>query len=129
MLAYIDSSFLIAVLLEEREASSCLKILSQVKRLMSSPLLESECRAVAKREDLSLVDLSSRLKSIDWIFCNMSLSTELSLLFDIGYVRGADAHHLATALWFADGRNDELTFLSLDRDQKKMAKALKFKVI
>jgi hypothetical protein len=43
-----------------------------------------------------------------------------------GYLRGADCWHLATALYLAPNPSD-LTFLTLDDTQRKIAKTLGFR--
>jgi hypothetical protein len=48
------------------------------------------------------------------IFPERSLAKELAQIFSHGHIRGADALHLATAIWLADGMNDKIEFLSLD---------------
>ena len=52
---------------------------------------------------------------------------EIKRVLEVGYVRGADAWHLACALYlFADP--DDATFLTLDRRQRAATKKLGFAV-
>jgi len=55
------------------------------------------------------------------------LSVEMSRVFSAGYLRGADAWHLACALFYADDRTS-LTFLTLDARQREVAERLGFAI-
>jgi hypothetical protein len=50
----------------------------------------------------------------------------LGKIFSVGYSRGARALDLATALWLAKDYVKQISFLTLDRNQAKLAKALGF---
>lgn len=48
-------------------------------------------------------------------------------LFGMGYCSGADAHHIACAL-FLDGKGEIYRFLTLDAKQRKIAKQTGLKI-
>jgi hypothetical protein len=65
---------------------------------------------------------------VDWISPARRLTRELERVMSGGYVRGADAWHLACAL-FLDPDANELMFLTLDKRQRAVAKAIGFPVV
>ena len=92
--------------------------------LLASPLLEAEARSVMVRERLPASAV--HLGDLQWILPASSLSSEIARVLYAGYVRGADCWQLACALHVADNPS-EITFLTLDTQQRKIAKALGFK--
>jgi len=72
-------------------------------------------------------DLENRLArlSVSWIVPDRSLSPEVSRVLQVGYIRGPDCLHLATALYLGD--SGSLTFLTLDERQRAVAADLGFK--
>lgn len=123
MQAYVDTSVIVAITLGEVGAEA---ILAKVRpfALVAAPLLEAEWRSACSRNQI-VADLSL-LGEIVWIAPLGPLSEELERVFVAGYVRGADAWHLATALFLAPDPS-ELTFLTLDDRQRAVAEALGFK--
>jgi hypothetical protein len=65
------------------------------------------------------------LHDIEWVFPPRSLSREIDRVLDVGYVRGADCWHLATALYLSPDPH-QLVFLTLDQRQGEVAAALGF---
>lgn len=124
---YVDSSVVVACLLEEATAPSLLKILSQSERAVSSYLLEAEVYSVAKREGVDNLLVEKLMQNIYLMTSDGSRKSEYQKIFHHGYVRGADACHLASAL-FLDPKADNLTFFTLDRNQGDMARKLGFTV-
>lgn len=90
--------------------------------LLASSLLEAELMATCVRERVE----TPAMPSLSWITPSRRLTAELDRVLESGYVRGADAWHLATALYVAPDPA-ELSFLSLDLAQSKVAKALGFR--
>jgi predicted nucleic acid-binding protein len=123
MQAYVDTSVIMAITLGEVGAEA---ILAKVRpfELVAAPLLEAEWRSACHRNQI--VADASLLGEILWIASTGPLSEELERVFEAGYVRGADAWHLATALSLAP-EPSELTFLTLDDRQRAVAEALGFK--
>ena len=93
--------------------------------LLSSNLLEAELRATLVRE---AAEVDEALFSwIKWVLPDRPLSVEIIRVLRAGYLRGADLWHLATAMYVTPEPRD-LTFLTLDRRQEKVAEELGFKV-
>lgn len=67
------------------------------------------------------------LLQIELIMPARSLRPEFTAVLATGYVRGADCFHLAVALSLSPDPR-ELTFLTLDKRQRDVAKALGFAV-
>jgi len=122
--AYVDSSCLVAIALGEPGYKSIAADLESRDRLLASPLLEAELRSALAREKVT-ADASQLLTWISWVTPHETLSEQLARVFRQGYVRGADAWHLACAL-FVSPRPEELDFLTLDSRQKQVAAALGF---
>lgn len=122
MLAYVDTSVVVATTLDESGAEHFRDALLRFE-VYASPLLEAEWRSALRREQVeaSLLDL----ELVRWVAHDRPLSAELERVFTAGYVRGADAWHLATALYLAPDPS-ELTFLTLDDRQRAVATALGF---
>jgi hypothetical protein len=98
--------------------------LERFDRFLSSNLLEAELRAAFARERIALVgDLFDWMK---WVFPERPLTPELERLFAHGYLKGADAWHLACALYVTEDPAT-LAFLTLDRRQRTVARRLGFR--
>jgi predicted nucleic acid-binding protein len=122
--AYLDSSAIIALIFGEQAASMSARRLQKFERLVSSNLLEGEVRAACVRERVDFTD--DLLAGISWIIPDRPLSTEIARVLDIGYLRGADCWHLATALYLAPDPA-ELEFITLDKTQVAVARRLGFR--
>ncbi len=85
----------------------------------------AELRSACKRDGIA-VD-QRLIDSLDVVLPRRSLGPEIARVLDVGYVRGADCWHLATALYLAPDPA-ELTFLTLDLRQRDVARALGFMV-
>lgn len=126
--AYVDSSVLVGFMFNEREIGRIEKRLTNFDELISSSLLEAEIMSAAAREGFSMEDALKVIGSVSLFFANSDLTKELRRIFEIDYIRGADAYHLACALAL-DPKAEELCFCSLDKKQLTIAKALGFKSI
>lgn len=126
--AYLDSSVIIALLLEEGPSKQIRKTLTSFKKLYSASLLEAEVLATAKRENIDLSFAYSFISPIGLLFSEQSLQKEYEEIFSLGYCRGADAYHLASAL-FLDPEKSNLFFFTLDEKQKLIAKKMGFKIV
>ncbi|MEO5800178.1 MAG: PIN domain-containing protein [Gemmatimonadales bacterium] len=123
MLAYVDTSVVVAIAFDEPGAAHFRETLRNFQPC-AAPLLEAEWRSACHRESMA-PDLAD-LGQIEWIEARRPLSEELERVFATGYVRGADAWHLATALYLAPDPG-ELTFLTLDDRQRAVAEVLGFR--
>jgi len=122
--AYVDSSCLVAIAFDEAGAGRLAARLRRFDRLFSSNLLEAELRSALVREGVD--DQADGLLSwITWVYPNRPLTAEFARITAAGYLKGADLWHLANALFLAPDRK-ELTFLTLDRRQKEVARNLGF---
>lgn len=122
MLAYLDTSVVVAIRFNQPGAERFRDALTGFE-LYASPLLEAEWRSALRREQVA--PNLAELELVQWVFQERTLSEELERVFEAGYVRGADAWHLATALSLAPDPS-ELTFLTLDDRQRAVAEALGF---
>jgi hypothetical protein len=92
---------------------------------MSSNLLEAELRSAFARERVA--PASAFLDWMAWVLPERPLTTELQRVLSAGYLRGADAWHVACALYMA-GDPREVAFLTVDQHQRAVARALGFPV-
>jgi predicted nucleic acid-binding protein len=125
LVAYVDTSVLVAIAFGEPEGASALALLRQADRLVSSTLLESELCCALKREGIEGSEASALLAAVSWIHPRRRLTPELAAVLETGYLRGADAHHLACAL-FLFREAPGASFWTLDRRQEEAARALGF---
>ena len=123
MVAYVDSSILVAIAFDEPGAVAVRNRLREFDVVLAANLVEAELRSVCRRErrEVSRVILDQ----IEWIYASRPLGMEIARVLEVGYVRGADCFHLANALFLApDG--DGMVFLTLDKRQRDVAAALGF---
>lgn len=124
--AYLDSSFFLGIILTERSAEKYQRLLHSFQIVTASTLLESEVLATLKREGLDSERASPLFDAIHWLTSSERLTRYLTIILETGYLRGADAHHLASALWYAQDRVAQCHFLTTDKDQASIAKKLGF---
>lgn len=124
MNAYVDTSCLTAVILDQRGAAGTLRQLGAFEVLHSSNLLEAELRAVLRRERVD-ADPTAFLIRLAWVHPDRPLSLEFNRVLEAGYVRGADLWHLACALYLAEEASN-LVFLTLDARQREVSRKLGF---
>lgn len=120
---FVDTSALVALAFGESGHKRVRALMSAAADVFASPLLEAEFRAALAREQVD--QDTSLLESIRWVLPDRPLSAELGRVFAAGRARGADAWHLATALFLVPD-SDELPFLTLDQRQRAVAEALGF---
>ncbi|MGH7695896.1 MAG: type II toxin-antitoxin system VapC family toxin [Gemmatimonadaceae bacterium] len=122
--AYVDTSCIVAAAFGESSAARVTARLARFDRVLSSPLLEAELWSALVREGREFSDEFS--SAIEFVVVDRPLSAEIRRVLDAGYVRGADCWHLATALYLAPNPS-QLTFVTLDDNQRKVARTLGFK--
>lgn len=126
LIAYIDTSAMAAVAFEEPTAPFVAQRLAGFPRWISSNLLEAELRAAYARERR---DYDANLTfNIAWISPDGPLAAEMAAALQVGYLRGADLWHIATALYAAQTLRTPLAFMTLDGAQQKVAAGLGFVV-
>jgi predicted nucleic acid-binding protein len=130
--AYVGSSCLVALAFGEGNVAGLKKRLKGFDELLSSNLLEAEVRAALRREGVEAPEHPGAgragedlLSWVAWVMPSRPLSDEIRTVLAAGYIRGADLWHLATALYLAPEPSD-LPFLTLDRRQGEVARALGF---
>jgi predicted nucleic acid-binding protein len=126
-IAYVDTSVLIAVLLDQPGGKRMARAIRRLKSVFSSNLLEAELRSVLARERVDPSLAAPALQAISWVMPRRPLTTEIRKTLEMGYLRGADLWHLACALYLAETPAN-LTFLTLDNNQKTVASSLGFPV-
>jgi predicted nucleic acid-binding protein len=122
-IAYVDTSCLVALAFGEPGSRSLAARLEGYDELLSSNLLEAELLAALAREGVAAEP--ELLSGIGWVLPDRSLGPELRRVLAAGRARGADAWHLAAALYLSDDPL-ELPFVTLDRRQGELAGALGF---
>lgn len=122
--AYVDTSWLVAIAFGEKGSDQATKVLRSDLRVVASNLLEAELRSALLRENVE-EDPGSILEGIGWILPDRSLAPELGRVFESGLLKGADAWHLACALYL-DPDASTLAFLTRDVAQRRVARALGF---
>ena len=123
-IAYVDTSAVVAIAFAEEGSVALARRLDGFSRLVSSNLLEAELRAACLREGRPApADL---LACIEWVLTERPLSREIGMVLESGYLRGADLWHVATALYAAP-EPSAISFITLDRNQAKIASALNFR--
>ena len=125
--AYVDTSCIAALALDEPGATSLHRRLAKFEVLAASNLLEAELRATLHRERVDDIGgAKSVFATITWVTPDRPLSAEIATVLAAGYLRGADCWHLATALYFSPDAAD-ISFVTLDERQREVAKALGFR--
>ena len=125
--AFIDTSIVVALLFNEKESKSLGKTLARFDEIIGCSLLESEIFSVCKRENFDFENAVKALSGISLLIPDGSLQKEYTNILAKGFLRGTDLFHLGCAL-FLDPDATELTFLTLDKEQKAVAEKLGFKI-
>jgi len=120
--AYVDTSCIVAIAFGEPGSKKLAKRLAGYEALFASGLLEAELKATLRREDVPGNPLDF-LPGLDWVYPSRPLTVEIDRVLEAGYVRGADAWHLACALYLAPG-GAELNFETLDARQRAVAERI-----
>lgn len=121
--AYVDTSCLVCIAFGEPGAEELARDLEGIDELFASNLLEAEFRSALAREEV--LGGGEILATISWVMPHRPLSPELERVLSVGYGRGADIWHLATALYLSE-TPEELPFFTLDERQKRVASELGF---
>jgi predicted nucleic acid-binding protein len=123
--AYLDTSVLVGIAFGEPGAAALARGVRGLDALFSATLLESEFLAVAARENV-LERLRPLLEPIRFVHPARRLTPEDLAALRHGRLRGADLHHLSTALYVFP-RPEEAFFLTLDAAQGAVAARLGFR--
>lgn len=123
-LAYVDTSCLLAIAFEEPGSKALEDRLRRLDQLYASNLLEAEVRSALAREGVPATK-EDLFRAITWVYPDRPLTQEFHAITIHGYLKGADLWHLACALFLAPHAR-ELSFLTLDKRQRRLASALGF---
>jgi predicted nucleic acid-binding protein len=124
--AYVDSSFLLAIAFGEPNSAGLAERLDRFDAVYASDLVEAEVLSALAREEMALPEADS-FSSLSWTFPDRPLTPEFQRILKAGYLKGADLWHLACALYLSPAPGD-LSFLTLDTRQKRIAAKLGFSV-
>ncbi|HUO83639.1 MAG TPA: type II toxin-antitoxin system VapC family toxin [Thermoanaerobaculia bacterium] len=124
--AYVDTSALVALLLDDAGSARMRKRISGFDRLLAASFMEAELRSALHREEVG-DDPEELWEMISWVHPDRRLTDEIIEALSIGHLRGADLWHIATALYI-DPETSDLTFLTLDQRQRSVAEQLGFLV-
>jgi len=124
---YIDSSVVIAILLNEVNAKKMRKLIGTYDEVLSSHLIEAEVSSAAFREKVDLELAGRMLDHVSLIFPDRSLRDEYAGVLRAGYCRGSDLYHLACLLYVDPERS--LPLLTLDLRQSEIAHKIGLKVL
>lgn len=120
---FVDTSCLVAVAFAEPGSEAVAERLEHMDHLFASDLLEAELGATLLREGVQGGD--KLMAGLSWVLPDRPLTVEIGLVLAAGQLRGADAWHLACALYLSPEPR-ELAFLTLDGRQARVADALGF---
>lgn len=120
---FVDTSCLVAVAFAEPGSEALADRLERMDDLFASDLLEAELRAALRREDVQNGD--TLMAGLSWVLPDRPLTAEIETVLVAGQLRGADAWHLACALYLSPDPR-ELVFLTLDSRQAAVATTLGF---
>ncbi len=123
---YVDSSVVVAFLLGDAGASVFKRVRAKQIPILSSTFLQAEVYSALRREKLAPALADSALSLLAWVLPDRALTGEIQAVLAAGWLRGADAWHLACALRVSPDP-DELAFITLDRPQRAVASALGFR--
>lgn len=120
--AYVDTSCLVAIALGEPGSARMVSRLKGYDVILASGLVEAELKAALVREGVS-GGAADFLPRLDWTYPDRPLGPEIDRVLAAGYVKGADAWHLACALFLSPDGAD-LHFVTLDARQRSVARSL-----
>ncbi len=124
--AYVDGSAPLAVAFGEPSGPGIARRLSEFTVIYSSNLLEAELRAAYHRERREFDP--QWLYGVEWVLPTRPLGPEIADALQVRYLRSGDLLHIATALYAHRTFGLELTFITLDHDQRDVATGLGFPV-
>jgi predicted nucleic acid-binding protein len=124
--AYVDTSALVAATF-----GGAPKVVLEVllkAHLFVGTVGEAELASVYRREGRKPEELRELQRSWSLVTPRESLLPQLQRVLDTGYLRGADAWHVACALWLTPDPG-ALYFVTLDLAQARVARMLGLNVV
>lgn len=124
--AYVDTSFLLAIIFGEPDATALRRRLLRFDHRLTGDLLRAEVLSAAKREAVAVETLQPAVAALALVLPERTLEREMREALGHGYLRGAGLWHVACALFLAGDTRSELAFLSRDSAQRGIARRLGF---
>lgn len=119
--AYADTSALVAVQFAEPTRSAYLRVFRAQRRLVTTTLAQAELWATMIREQEPLDSTDRLLQRLEIFVPPDDLASECREALSVGYLRGADLWHVASAMRLAGKHRKQLTFCTGDAQQAKIA--------
>ena len=82
--AYVDTSFFLAIIFDDPQASALCRRLGRYDQRLAGDLLRAEALSAAKREGLSLDTLGPALAAISLVLPERSLEREMHDVLEFG---------------------------------------------
>ena len=126
--AYVDSSALVPLVLEERSAGDAVtRRLQRHRMLLSSNLLEAELRVAFQQAQQDFDP--TLLSNIIWVMPDRALDAEMAGILTAANLRSAQLWHLANAAYIHQQLGGlPMAFITLDEQQETVAIELGFAV-
>ena len=126
--AYVDSSALVPLVLEERSAGDAVtRRLQRHRMLLSSNLLEAELRVAFQQAQQDFDP--TLLSNIIWVMPDRALDAEMAGILTAANLRSAQLWHLANAVYIHQQLGElPMAFITLDEQQETVAIELGFAV-
>jgi len=124
--SYVDTSVLVAIALGEPGAERLRRRLARFGAVFAGGLLEAEFRSAVARENVEGEAAEAHLRRISFVEPPRRMTAEISRALAVRRLRGADLWHVACALYLSPDPH-ELAFLTLDADQRFVARKLGFR--
>ena len=126
--AYVDTSFVLSIIFGESRAPGLRAALRRHRTLLAGDLLVAEALSAAAREGVAPGAVWASIEAISIVLPDRTLGREIGEVLAHGYLRGADLWHVACAMFVAGDARSELTFLTRDAAQRRVARRVGFRV-
>ena len=142
MATYIDSSFLLSILLEQNESLKAIDIWKNDDARVSSILLQAECIITLRRTfdnqknilpdnwlEEKEIELKNLLQEVTKKIIDKSIVDVIELKKDLSGCRTLDAIHIATAMEFKDNFGGNFFICSYDKNMRDISKKIGFNIL
>ncbi len=142
MASYIDSSFLLSIILEENLSSRTINVWQNEDIRVSSVLLRAECIITLRRVHFNYknklpetwlkekeIEMKNLLQEVTLRIFDKSILDIIEIKNELSNCRTFDAIHLATAIDFKDNFGDKLNICSFDKNMRHISKKVGFNVL
>jgi len=142
MASYIDSSFLLSIILDQNLSSKITKIWKNGEMRVSSVLLQAECIITLRRIYFNQkkglpynwlkekeIELKNLIQEVSLRIIDKSILDIIEIKKDLSNCRTLDAIHLATAIDFKDNFNDKICICSFDKNMRRISKKFGYNVL